>query len=136
VIVSAQQIKDDAARKTAIKSAFDLKRAAEEKAKAPDTSRPGVVIPGPTPGAGLTRPDQLNLRPGTREDDPERKKQAELEPFLDPLFPGENVLNDWAITVVVAVVLDPKPPAAAAAAGTATAEVGPADRSRVSTAAR
>src|SRR5204863_7656815 len=85
VIVSAQQIKDDTARKTAIKSAFDLKRAAEEKAKAPDTTRPGVVIPGPTPNVGLTRPDQLNLRPGARDDDPERKKQAELEPIPDPL---------------------------------------------------
>jgi hypothetical protein len=125
LIVSAQQITRDAERKNVIKAAFDLKKAAAEKAKGNVDPRNGTV----TPPAGI-RPQFDTGRGGGQEDEAE-KARREAEPFLDPMYPGETVLNDWAITVVLAVALDPKP--ASGGGGATSADAGsndPADRNR------
>ncbi len=35
-------------------------------------------------------------------------KPAEIDPFEDPLFPGESMKDDAEVTLLVAVVLAPK----------------------------
>jgi hypothetical protein len=66
-------------------------------------------------------------RPGGVEDTT-TLDQADREAFTDPLYPNELVLDDWQLTVVVAVVLDPKAPAGDqnAAPGTPGAPAAPA----------
>jgi hypothetical protein len=41
--------------------------------------------------------------------------EAPPVPFPDPVFPKEDMGEDWALTVLIAVVLDPPPPKADAA---------------------
>ncbi len=163
-IVSAQQLKNDTVRMTALKAAFDQKKAAKaaiEAAAGGDPNavgaggvgaggggvgpgafrRPGggvgeidmgrrpIVTPGGGGGGGFGR----NPNPGgTSPDDPSADPRKDPA-FEDPLYPGENMLEDWDITVVIAVVLDPKPPVKAESNPTADAtlpgSVMPADPS-------
>jgi len=123
-IVSAKQIKNDPDRLNMLKAAYEAKRAAKaanDAAAAGDGSgaaaagsfnRSGEIGGGirrvPPGGGGVfTRPPV----PGPGGGDP---AAAGADPAKDPanedgLFPGENVLDDWEVTVLVAVVLDPKP---------------------------
>jgi type IV pilus assembly protein PilM len=115
-IASRQQISSDESRKAAIKEAFD-------KIHAPETQgdprlRQGAVGRGPFIDRRGTRlPIVSNPKTAT----PEKTDTPEPDPYADPLYPGENMLDDWVLTVVVAVVLDPKP--VEAPAGTSTASV-------------
>jgi hypothetical protein len=68
---------------------------------------------------GIPNPIQ---RPGaTGGVDTAEQDKANAEAYADPLYPKEQVLNDWEMTVVMAVVLDPKPPEATAADGSTPA---------------
>jgi type IV pilus assembly protein PilM len=76
--------------------------------------------------AGIPNPIQ---RPGaTGPVDTAEQDKANAEAYADPLYPKESVLNDWEMTVVMAVVLDPKQPdATAAGANGATAAASPGE---------
>ncbi|HSI34905.1 MAG TPA: type IV pilus assembly protein PilM, partial [Tepidisphaeraceae bacterium] len=119
-IVAARQIKADPDRKTALRTAYAAKLAAKQAAEqAAATSAPGSDAGGAgstfnrgpggsdsgirrapiVPGGGFSRtvPGGGYDPTGGTGDDP--KDPA----FEDPLFPGENVLDDWEVTVMVAI---------------------------------
>jgi type IV pilus assembly protein PilM len=68
----------------------------------------------------IQRPGGLGTGTDTADQD-----KANAEAYMDPLYPTEQVLNDWEMTVVIAVVLDPKQPDATAAATNGTSTVAP-----------
>ena len=127
-IVSARQIKGDADRQNILKTSYDAKRLAKatnEAAALGDGTagngggggggggvfaRPvesgGRRTPLTPPGGGFARPPA----PGGGGDASATYGDLIKDPaFEDGLFPGENVLDDWEVTVLIAVVLDPKP---------------------------
>jgi type IV pilus assembly protein PilM len=84
-------------------------------------------------------PNPAIQRPGAAGGvDTAEQDKANAEAYADPLYPKEQVLNDWEMTVVLAVVLDPKQPDATAtadgstpaAASTATPSGDPAEDRR------
>lgn len=121
MIVSRQQINTDENRKSAIKAAYDAKHKPETQNNDPRMMRQ-------TPGRNFgDRGARFPINNPTRIPDPAKPdaKQPEADPYVDPLYPNENVLNDWVFTVVIAVVLDPKAPEAAPGTSTAAADVAP-----------
>jgi hypothetical protein len=128
MVVAAQQINSDETRKVMLRTSYDQKKAAQEAANQPNGNTAGGV-PGYDPAAAFRNrapmmprgfgagriPDMSGrgrlTRPGGVEDTASLD-QADREAFTDPLYPNELVLDDWQLTVVVAVVLDPKAPPA------------------------
>lgn len=86
------------------------------------TGTPNIPAPAiPRPGGGG----------GTGAVDTAEQDKLNAEAYVDPLYPKEQVLGDWEITVVIAVVLDPKAPETKTAENaTASAGVDPADDRR------
>jgi type IV pilus assembly protein PilM len=152
-IVSAQQILSDDARKAKIKADYDAKRQAQEMARQGQLGTGGAADYRTGGGgygrgrAGMGRgerggfptrpgPDIAGLRPNVTRGGESGTDKADAEAFNDPLYPGEQVLNDWELTVLVAVVLDPKAPQPAdgsAGAQTASATDVADDRRTAST---
>jgi type IV pilus assembly protein PilM len=151
MIVSAQQISTDTNRLAAIRAAYDAKRMAQEKGQNergggsgvrdyqqpfPRGGVPGLEGRGRGPvgggGGGLFRRGPANIpsRPGTGEDADKALKEREKEIFADPLFTTETVLDDWELTVLLAVVLDPQPAKPSAEGEQQTASVDPAEDRR------
>ncbi len=153
MIVKAQQISSDEARKAILKGAYDTKRTEQERAQQPvDPQRGLSSMPGRDggyPGGG--RGGEYGGRGGFRDRggySADRSAagpgggggtggvdQAEIdklnaEAYADPLYPKESVLGDWEMTVVIAVVLDPKPPETTAETTTASAAIDPAEDRR------
>jgi len=156
MIVSARQISTDEVRKAQLKQAFEEKKRAQEQAQqpvdpqnlnpggggaAPYAGRDGGRMPNYGRGGDYARGGgrsiggriPMNTSPVQRPGGADTAEQDKLnaEAYVDPLFPTENVLNDWVLTVVIAVVLDPKPPEgtpadASASQQTASAAVVPA----------
>jgi hypothetical protein len=84
---------------------------------APNIPMPAIQRPG---GGG-----------GTGAIDTAEQDKLNAEAYVDPLYPKEQVLGDWEITVVIAIVLDPKAPETKTAENaTASAGVDPADDRR------
>jgi hypothetical protein len=84
------------------------------------TGAPNIPMPAiPRPGGG-----------GAGAVDTAEQDKLNAEAYADPLYPKESVLGDWEITVVIAVVLDPKAPEPKAENATASAAVDPADDRR------
>jgi hypothetical protein len=124
MVVSAQQINSDETRKVKLRTDYDQKKMAQEQANQPAGAAgggydPSAAFRGRAPmaprGFGAGRVPDMSGRPRmTRPggvEDTASMDQADREAFTDPLYPNELVLDDWQLTVVVAVVLDPKPPA-------------------------
>jgi type IV pilus assembly protein PilM len=167
MIVKAQQISSDEARKALLKTAYDTKRTEQERAQMPaDPSRGVQPLPGGRGdygggrgggeyggrggyrdrggygaggGGGLGRgavpgiPTPAIPRPGggggTGGVDQAELDKLNAEAYADPLYPKESVLGDWEMTLLIAVVLDPKPPAETTTE-TTTASVDPAEDRR------
>jgi hypothetical protein len=156
MIVSAQQISSDQARMGAIRAAYDQKRQEQEKAQnggggggggsriAPDSRQyfppgrggGGGGIPDRTPPrGGFDRRPTFTPSVGRTGEDDKAAKEREKEVFADPLFPNETVLDDWELTVLVAVVLDPQPAKPTGVDAGQTASAGPAEDRRYPSAA-
>jgi len=119
-IVSARQIKNDPDRQNTLKAAYEAKRAAKSAndaaalgdgsgAAAGGAFNRGNELSGRRPIGGqgtFTRPTAPGGSgdPGAAGSDPTKDPA-----FEDGLFPGEHVLDDWEVTLLIAVVLDPKP---------------------------
>jgi type IV pilus assembly protein PilM len=149
MIVSARQISSDEERKTKLKQDYTEKRAAAEKAALPLDQQQGFNPAnlnrgaaggdyardrGPSRGGNFRGNFARNdagviVRPGTARD-ADKVDPLESEAFTDPLFPKEKVVNDWVITVVMAVVLDPKQPPEPVATPAQTASLDVADDRR------
>jgi hypothetical protein len=135
MIVAARQINSDEARKTVLKTAYDKKRLEQEKAQGPQDplrQQPNQAVPPRGRQGAFVRPGITGRGDGGGA---AASDKNDKDAYLDPLFPGESVLNDWALTVVIAVVLDPKAPPEGAA-GTQTASVDPAVDDRRAAASR
>jgi type IV pilus assembly protein PilM len=105
---------------TLVKALRDLGAANPDESRSYQIKRVVVVSDkavseGPKPGGGqgrqrgfapgnFFRPPGLPL-PGQA---PPTGKPAEIDPFEDPLFPGESMKDDAEVTLLVAVVLAPK----------------------------
>jgi type IV pilus assembly protein PilM len=165
MIVKAQQISSDEARKAILKGAYETKRTEQERAQQPVDPQRGLSgreggygggVRGAEFGgrggfrdrggygadrgaAGLGRGGVPNIptpaipRPGgggaTGVDQAELDK-LNAEAYADPLYPKESVLGDWEMTVLIAVVLDPKAPETTTETTTASASVDPAEDRR------
>jgi len=122
MVVAAQQINSDETRKVKLRTDYDQKKMAQEQANQPAGSSSGYDpaaafrnrAPVAPRGFGVGRVPDMSGRPRmTRPggvEDTTTMDQADREAFTDPLYPTELVLDDWQLTVVVAVVLDPKAP--------------------------
>jgi len=126
MIVSAQQINTDENRKSAIKAAFEARQKPQQtgqtdpRAIQPQNGRPGYRGSDRTPTRTPAPPTRGGI--GEKGDKPEK----EANPYIDPLFPDEQLLDDWVVTVVIAVVLDPKQQTPAAGGNqTAAVDVAP-----------
>jgi type IV pilus assembly protein PilM len=132
MIVSASQINANETRKAAFKAIYDRRKADQEKmiqllqpvSPTGGETGPGGRTPtrggirGSVGGRGAVRGGDFSRGgaaspvtplPGGSFDSTDPAKE-EAEAYLDPLFQGESVLEDWELTVLVAVVLDPKKP--------------------------
>ncbi len=98
MIVSRTQISSDENRKTAIKAAFDARNKPQGQV---DPRRQAPV------GRGIGERGRFPID-NHRNITPDKPDKPEADPYIDPLFAGESVLQDWVFTVVVAVVVDPK----------------------------
>jgi hypothetical protein len=145
MIVAASQISTNETRKGAFKAIYDRRKADQEKMTQllqPGTAggaegggrdvgrgggirgniRGGTNIRGGGGGRGEGRSGASPVPiPGGPGFDPAEQDKADAEAYVDPLFPGETVLNDWELTVLLAVVLDPKKPEAPPAGETPAA---------------
>jgi type IV pilus assembly protein PilM len=120
MIVSRQQISSDENRKSAIKAAFDAKHKPDLQNGDPRMMRQVPGRTGGLRGRGFPINNPVRIPEAAKPD-----AKLEADPYADPLYPKENVLNDWVFTVVVAVVLDPKAPDAAPGTSTAAADLAP-----------
>jgi type IV pilus assembly protein PilM len=140
MVVSALPISSDESRKAKLRQDYEQKRAAQEAALQNPNGTPGgggydapAAIRGRMPyqGRGTVGrsmdPRSRLTRPGGGED-LTTLTEADKEAFTDPLYKdqGEMVLDDWQLTVLIAVVLDtaapPVDPNAPAATPTPTPE--------------
>jgi len=122
MIVSRTQISGDETRKTAIKAAFDARNKPQGQI---DPRRQGPV------GRGVgERGGRFPIINNPRNVVPDKPDKPEADPYLDPLYAGESVLEDWVFTVVVAVVIDPKGELPASGT-TASVDAAPAQASAV-----
>jgi hypothetical protein len=155
MIVSAQPISSDTARLATIRANYDQKRVAMDRAQLeagggggggggnigrqplqPDYRRGGgggAVPDGRRSPGGFGRraTDAIPVNPGiggAGEDADKALKEREREIFADPLYPKETILDDWELTVLVAVVLDPQAPKTVE--GSQQASVDPAEDRR------
>lgn len=122
LIVSAQQIRSDPARQAKILADFTARQNMEQKNTDSDIRSPGGAgggqgrtLPG-RPGAFNPERPPLGLgegiRPTAGPDAEAAQKELEKKAFAAPNFPDESILDDWELTVLVAIVLDPKAPEA------------------------
>lgn len=102
MIVSRQQISSDENRKTAIKAAFD----ARNKPQTQNDPRRQTPVGRGMFGERGRFPIDRNARNAVPV--PAAPDKPEADPYKDPLYPTESLLDDWVFTVVVAVVIDPK----------------------------
>jgi hypothetical protein len=124
MVVSALPISSDESRKAKLRQDYEQKRAAQEAALQNPNGTPGgggydapAAIRGRMPyqGRGTVGrsmdPRSRLTRPGGGED-LTTLTEADKEAFTDPLYKdqGEMVLDDWQLTVLIAVVLDPAAP--------------------------
>jgi type IV pilus assembly protein PilM len=135
MLVTARQVSTDEQRTAAIRAAHDAKREAQARAEqgvnlqGNPSDRGGGGFDRRSPGAdrrpvsgdagrrpssnfggrGPARNAVPLTGPGGTDADEKAAKEREREVFADPLFPNESVLEDWVMTVLVAVVLDPQP---------------------------
>src|SRR2546421_3129389 len=78
------------------------------------SSRRRLVLPGlggrgmPPGPSGAPRPG-VPFNPLDPTQQPMQAEPAKTDPWEDPLVPGESTQNDMIVTLVAAVVLDPKP---------------------------
>ena len=132
MVVSALPIANDETRKAKLRADYEQKRAAQEAALQNPNGAAGAYegagayrggrtgYPGRT-GSMIGRdPGRSRIqRPGGGED-LTALTEADKEAFTDPLYPGEMVLDDWQLTVLIAVELDPAAPPVDPNAATAT----------------
>ncbi|HMB94654.1 MAG TPA: type IV pilus assembly protein PilM [Tepidisphaeraceae bacterium] len=119
VTVSANLIRDDQTRLQQMKQEYDAAMAAKDRGVSM-TPGGGGEFAGPTGGGAQFRPptaQNMNMNPNIAINPvPAANPNTpdESAPYQDHLL-GEDIRNDWEFTVLIAVVLDPKPPAQAAA---------------------
>jgi type IV pilus assembly protein PilM len=111
VTVSANLIREDQTRLQQLKTDYDAAQNAKSRGmSAPSGMMPGNFGPMGAPMGQFDRPQ--GIPPGMiNQGGPSAVEDS--APYQDRTT-GEDIRNDWEFTVLVAVVLDPKPPAAAA----------------------
>jgi len=115
MIVSAQQISTDETRKQAIKAAFEERNKPSQLQNNPHNPNNGPSRGFRGEGAGYRGEGRRPITPPPSATPGDKgEKAVEANPYVDPIFPDEPMLDDWVLTVVIAVVVDPKEPIPAA----------------------